>query len=199
MTAGIVLYVFSWSAFLIPHEIAGGGVSGLSAILSYATGTSVSYFYLGINAVLVSVGLMIIGNKFGFKTIYCILLAAVLFRVMPYFTWVSQIEEKLLNALIGGTLSGIGIGMIFLQGGSTGGTDIIAIIVSKYRETSPGRGFFFTDMVIIASITLLPGKTVEDMIYGYVVMVSFSYVHRYGTYRNKQSVQILFFPQGIPI
>lgn len=193
MTFGLVIFVFSWTAFLIPHQIAGGGVSGLAAILSYATGFSVSYFYLGINAILVAIGLMVIGKGFGFKTIYCIAAATVLFRVLPYIPWVSTIDEKLLNALIGGTLSGIGIGIIFLQGGSTGGTDIVALIVSKYRETSPGRVFFFTDLVIIGSIILLPGKELQDVIYGYIVMVSFSYVIDMVLTGNKQSVQILVF------
>ncbi len=193
MTFGLLIFVFSWTAFLIPHQIAGGGVSGLSAILSYATGISVSYFYLGINSVLVLIGILIIGKGFGFKTIYCILVATVLFRVLPLIPWVSTIDEKMLNALIGGTLSGIGIGIIFLQGGSTGGTDIVALIVAKYRETSPGRVFFFTDLVIIGSIILLPGKVLQDVIYGYIVMVSFSYVIDMVLTGNKQSVQILVF------
>lgn len=193
MTFGLLVFVFSWTAFLIPHQIAGGGVSGLSAILSYATGFSVSYFYLGINIVLVIIGILIIGKGFGFKTIYCILVATVLFRVLPLIPWVSTIDEKMLNALIGGTLSGIGIGIIFLQGGSTGGTDIVALIVAKYRETSPGRVFFFTDLVIIGSIILLPGKVLQDVIYGYIVMVSFSYVIDMVLTGNKQSVQILIF------
>ena len=193
MNVGLLIFVFSWTAFLIPHQIAGGGVSGLAAILSYATGISVSYYYLGINAILIAIGVAIIGKGFGFKTIYCILAATVLFRVMPLIPWVSTIDEKLLNALIGGTLSGIGIGIIFLQGGSTGGTDIIALVVAKYRETSPGRVFFFSDLIIIGSIILLPGKVLQDVIYGYIVMVSFSYVIDMVLTGNKQSVQILVF------
>ena len=68
--------------------------------------------------------------------------------------------------MLGGTLSALGIAAIFMQGGSTGGTDIIALIVAKYRETSPGRVFLYCDLMIIGSIYLLPGKSLQDVIYG---------------------------------
>lgn len=195
MIFGLFIFVFSWTAFLIPHQISGGGISGLSAVLSYATNLPVSLFYLSINACLVVIGTLILGKGFGFKTIFCILTAALMFELLPLIPWISDINDKLLNALIGGTLSGIGIGMIFLQGGSTGGTDILAIIISKYRETSPGRVFLLADLLIIGSIILLPQKRLEDVIYGYVVMVSFTYIIDTILTGNRQSVQILIFSQ----
>ncbi len=193
MTIGLLIFVFSWTAFLIPHQIAGGGVSGLASVLYYATAVPVSYYYVAINVVLLVIGVIIMGKGFGFKTIYCITVAALMFEFLPLIPWVSDIPEKLINALIGGTMSGIGIAIIFLQGGSTGGTDIIAIIISKYRETSPGRVFLFCDLVIIGSVILLPGKQLQDVIYGYIEMVSFSYVIDMILTGNKQSVQILVF------
>ena len=193
MTIGLIIFAFSWTAFLIPHQIAGGGLSGLASVVYYATSIPVSYTYLTINALLLLVGMMVMGKGFGFKTIYCILMAAILFEFLPLIPWVSDIEEKLINALIGGTMSGIGIAIIFMQGGSTGGTDIIAIIISKYRETSPGRVFIFCDLIIIGSVILLPGKELQDVVYGYIEMVSFSYVVDMILTGNKQSVQILVF------
>jgi len=193
MTIGLFIFVFSWTAFLIPMEIAGGGVSGLASVIQYATGVEVFYSYLIINAFLLGIGFLILGNGFGFKTIYCILVAAAFFKFLPLIPWVSDIEDKLINSVIGGTMSGIGIGIIFLQGGSTGGTDIIALIISKYRETSPGRVFLFCDLVIIGSVIFIPGKSLSDVIYGYIEMVSFSYVIDLILTGNKQSVQILIF------
>ncbi len=193
MTFGLFLYVFSWTAFLIPHEIAGGGVSGVASVIKYATGFEVSYTFLIINAILLCIGFLILGNVFGFKTIYCILLASVLFKVLPFIPWVSDIDDKLINAVIGGTISGVGIGIIFLQGGSSGGTDIIALIIAKFKDLSPGRVFLYCDLVIVGSIILIPGKTLEDIIYGYIVMVSFSYVVDMVLTGDKQSVQILIF------
>lgn len=193
MTIGLFVFVFSWTAFLIPHQIAGGGVSGLASVINYATGFEVAYSYIIINGILLLIGFLILGKAFGFKTIYCITLAALMFEFLPLIPWVSDIEDKLINALIGGTMSGIGIGMIFMQGGSTGGTDIIALIIAKYRETSPGRVFLYCDLIIIGSVYFIPGKELSDVIYGYIEMVSFSYVIDMILTGNKQSVQVMVF------
>lgn len=193
MTIGLFIFVFSWTAFLIPHEIAGGGVSGLASVINYATGFTVSYSYVIINVVLLSIGFLILGKAFGFKTIFCITVATLMFEFLPLIPWVSDIEDKLINSLIGGTMSGIGIGIIFLQGGSTGGTDIVALIIAKYREMSPGRVFIICDLVIIGSVFFIPGKSLEDVIYGYIEMVSFSYVIDMILTGNKQSLQLLIF------
>lgn len=193
MTIGLFIFVFSWTSFLIPLEIAGGGVSGLASVINYATGFKVAYSYFMINGVLLLIGFLILGKAFGFKTIYCIIVAALMFEFLPLIPWVSDIEDKLINALIGGTMSGIGIGIIFLQGGSTGGTDIIALIIAKYRETSPGRVFLFCDLFIVGSVYLIPGKELSDVIYGYIQMASFSYVIDMILTGNSQSVQVLVF------
>lgn len=193
MTIGLFIFVFSWTAFLIPNEIAGGGVSGLASVINYSTGFKVAYSYIIINGILILIGFLILGKAFGFKTFYCIIIAALMFEFLPLIPWISDIEDKLINALIGGTMSGIGIGMIFMQGGSTGGTDIIAIIIAKYRETSPGRVFLYCDLFIVGSIYFIPGKELSDVIYGYIVMVSFSYVIDMILTGNSQSVQVLVF------
>ncbi|MFA6713150.1 MAG: YitT family protein [Bacteroidales bacterium] len=193
MTIGMFLYCFSWTAFLIPKGIAGGGVTGLATIVYYASGIQVYYTYFGINLVLLVLGSLILGRGFGFKTIYCIVLATLLLKLLPMIPWVSDIPDKLINSVLGGTLSGVGISMIFMNGGSSGGTDIIAIIIAKYKETSPGRVFLFCDLIIIGSIIFLPGKGLQDVIYGYIQMVSFSYILDMILTGNKQSVQILVF------
>ncbi|GAB1473029.1 YitT family protein [Bacteroidota bacterium] len=193
MTIGLFVYVFSWTAFLIPEQIAGGGVSGLASVINYSSGFPVAYSYLIINAILLTIGFLILGRAFGLKTIYCILVTTLMFEFLPLIPWVTDIEDKLINAVLGGTLSGIGIGMIFMQGGSTGGTDIIALIIGKYRETTPGRVFLYCDLIIIGSVFFIPGKALSDVIYGYIVMVSFSYVIDAILTGNKQSVQAMIF------
>lgn len=196
ITIGIFLYCFSWEAFLIPKGIAGGGVTGVASIIYYATGFPISYSYLIINFCLIAVGSFVLGKGFGFKTIYSILLASFMFRIMPDYTWItelSDIPDKFINALLGGSISALGIAAIFMQGGSTGGTDIIALIVARYRETSPGRVFLYCDLLIIGSIYFLPDKGLQDIIYGYIQMVSFSYMIDLVLTGSKQSVQILIF------
>lgn len=196
ITIGIFLYCFSWEAFLIPKGIAGGGVTGVASIIYYATGFPISYSYLIINFCLIAMGSFVLGKGFGFKTIYSILLASFMFRVMPDYAWItelSDIPDKFINALLGGSISALGIAAIFMQGGSTGGTDIIALIVARYRETSPGRVFLYCDLLIIGSIYFLPDKGLQDIIYGYIQMVSFSYMIDLVLTGSKQSVQILIF------
>lgn len=198
LTVGVFLYAFSWIAFIIPKGIAGGGVTGISSIIYYATNEliPISLSYLVINVVLLAVGTMIMGKGFGFKTIYCILCASLMFEVLPQFEWIttlSDIPDKFINAIIGGGLSAFGIAAIFMQGGSTGGTDIIAIIVSKYTDNSPGKIFMYCDLLIIGSIFVLPGKGLQDIVYGYIVMVSFTYLLDQLLTGSKQSVQIIIF------
>ena len=198
LTIGVFLYAFSWIAFIIPKGIAGGGVTGISSIIYYATDglLPISLSYLVINVALITVGSIILGKGFGFKTIYCILCASLMFEVLPQFEWIttlSDIPDKFINAIIGGALSAFGIAAIFMQGGSTGGTDIIAIVLSKYRDSSPGKIFMYCDLIIIGSILVLPGKGLQDVVYGYIVMVSFTYLLDQLLTGAKQSVQIIIF------
>lgn len=196
ISLGVILYCFSWVAFLIPHGVAGGGVTGIASIIYYAAGFEISYSYLIINVGLLIAGTIILGNAFGLKTIYAIFLASAMFRILPEFQWItefSDIPDTFINAILGGSLTAIGICWIFGQGGSTGGTDIIALIVSKYREISLGKVFLYCDLLIVGSIYFLPERGLQDVIYGYIQMVSFSYLLDVLITGSKQSVQILIF------
>ena len=191
MAFALALYVFSWTAFLIPNQITAGGVTGLSTILNYAFGLPVSVTYLVLNVVLLVAGTIIMGKGFGFKTIFCVLVSTVYFEFFPYIPWVSNIEDNLINSIIGGAMSGAGISIVFTQGGSTGGIDIIALVLNKFMEVQPGRVFMIADFLIISSILLLPDKSIQDVVYGYVVTVAFSYTIDQMLTGSKQSVQML--------
>ena len=191
MAFALALYVFSWTAFLIPNQITAGGVTGLSTILNYAFGLPVSLTYLVLNVVLLVAGTIIMGKGFGFKTIFCVLVSTVYFEFFPYIPWVSNIEDNLINSIIGGAMSGAGISIVFTQGGSTGGIDIIALVLNKFMEVQPGRVFMIADFLIISSILLLPDKSIQDVVYGYVVTVAFSYTIDQMLTGSKQSVQML--------
>ncbi len=196
ITLGLVVFAFAWEAFMIPKGISGGGVPGIASIVYFASGIPVSATYLVINVILIVVGTIILGKGFGFKTIYSILFTSLMFQIMPDIDWIanfSDIPDKFLNAIIGGSISAIGIAVIFMQGGSTGGTDIVALVMSKYREISPGRVFLYCDLFIVGSIYMLPDKGLQDVVYGYLYMVSFSYMVDVMLTGSKQSVQILVF------
>lgn len=191
MAFALALYVFSWTAFLIPNEITAGGVTGISTILNYALGWHISYTYLVINVVLLVAGTIILGKGFGFKTIFCVAVSTIYFEFFPMIPWVSEIDDNLINSIIGGAMSGVGIAMVFTQGGSTGGIDIIALVINKFKEVSPGTVFMVSDCLIISSVLLLPDKSLQDIVYGYVVTVAFSYTVDQLLTGSKQSVQML--------
>lgn len=190
MTLALAIYVFGWVAFIIPFGFPGGGVAGFASILFYGFNIPISYSYFLMNAVLLVIGFAVLGKGFGVKTIYCIIITSLLFEYLPMIPWRSDIEDKLINAIIGGVFSGIGIGIVFMQGGSTGGTDVIALIINKYREVSPGKVFLVLDSLIITSILLLPDKGLQDVIYGYIEIVAFTYTIDLLLTGTQQSVRI---------
>ena len=164
VTLGILIYVTGWALFLIPNNLVGGGVSGISSIIQYATGGKIQmgYTYFVLNAILLAAAVVVIGMGFGAKTIYAIILASLGLRFLPGLIPTEIVQSlalqngKLMSVLCGGLMSGIGIGMSISNGGSTGGTDIIALIYTKFRNVSPGKVILYIDFIIILSSLFIP-------------------------------------------
>ena len=194
MTVGSVIFCMAWTSFLIPNGLSSGGLTGFCTIIQYGTGLPVGISYPVLNFLLLLLGFLVLGKGFGFKTIYVIILTSVLFDALPMFPQlVVLMDEKLLVALVGAVMESVGIGLVLLRGGSTGGTDIIAMIINKFSPVSPGRVYLITDIFIILSILLVPGKGIVDVIYAYVVMLGFSFGVDLVLMGNKSTVQILVF------
>lgn len=194
MTVGSVIFCMAWTSFLIPNGLASGGLTGFCTIIQYGTGLPVGISYPVLNFLLLLLGFFVLGKGFGVKTIYVIILTSVLFDALPMFPQlVVMMDEKLLVALVGAVMESVGIGLVLLRGGSTGGTDIIAMIINKFWPVSPGRVYLITDVFIILSILLVPGKGIVDVIYAYVVMLGFSFGVDLVLMGNKSTVQILVF------
>jgi uncharacterized membrane-anchored protein YitT (DUF2179 family) len=202
MTLGTLIFVMAWTSFLQPNNLASGGLTGLTTILDYATQGRIpmDVTYALLNIVLLVAGFLFLGKTFGFKTIYVIALSSVLFWILPeYFPNLEVVDpelDKIMVVLIGGAMESIGIGMILLRGGSTGGTDIVAMILNKYWPISPGKVYLYSDIFIVSSLLLVPaeqGGGLVNMIYAYVVMLVFSFGVYYVLLGNKSSVQLLVF------
>ncbi len=195
MTVGSLIFCMAWTSFLIPNGLASGGLTGLCTIVQYGTGIPVGLTYPLLNFILLVVGFFSLGKGFGIKTIYVLVLTSVLFEVLPMFPVleVTDFPDKLLVAIVGAAMESVGIGLIMLRGGSTGGTDIIAMIINKYWPVSIGKVYLFTDIFIITSLLIVPDKGIVDMIYAYVVMLGFSFGIDFVLLGNKSSVQILVF------
>lgn len=195
ITLGTLIYVMAWTSFLIPNGMASGGLTGLCTIIQYGTGMPVAWTFPIINVLLLVMGFLVMGNAFGIKTIYVIGLSSLLFKVLPEFSALEVIMENqgLTVALVGGSLEALGIGLVLLRGGSTGGTDIVAMMINKYWPVSPGRVYLISDIFIILSVLLVPDKGVVDVIYAYFVMLVFSFGVDFVVLGNKSSVQLLVF------
>jgi len=209
ITLGLILYCSGICVFLVPNNLVSGGVSGISAIVYYATKghMSMGLTYLLINSVLLVLAIKILGFGFGTKTIYGIAVASLLLDVLPRFIPDAFIQEfvlqngKLICIILGGCFSGIGIGISMSQGGSTGGTDIIALIINKFKNVSPGKVILAIDVAVIASTLIMPSYAsdgslipfsgrIATMAYGFILITVNSYVLDLYLAGSKQSVQI---------
>ena len=201
ITLGIMIYTFGWAAVMLPAKIVGGGVSGISSVLYYALGIHIpiGVMNLVINAVLVLIGFKVLGSKFGANTIYGIVMSSLCFILWQQVLHVETLFDVsqfggFMCAIIGGALCGGGIGMTFAMGGNSGGTDIIALILSKFYNISPGKVIMYLDIFIIGSSFFVSHK-LENVVFGYIVMVTMTYVLDMVLDGNKQSYQILVFSQ----
>ena len=199
ITVGILVYTFAWSAFMLPAKIVGGGVSGISSVLNIAAGIPLPIGVLNfiINGILLAVGFKVLGSKFGANTIYGIVMSSLCFILWQQVLHVENLFDvaqfgSFMCAIIGGALCGGGIGLTFAMGGNSGGTDIIALIVSKYHNISPGKVIMYLDIVIIGCSWFVSHK-VENVIFGYIVMVTMTYVLDLVLDGNKQSYQVMVF------
>lgn len=201
---GCFLYVVAWTSFMIPNGIASGGLTGACTIIEMATGGKipVGWSFPAFNAILILLATLILGKGFGFRTIFAILVSTFLFDFMPRFEALTSLpghafylSEKFLVPIIGGLMEAVGIGLILIKGGSTGGTDIFALLINRFWPVSPGTVYLYCDVFIIASVLLIPGKTFEDMMYGYIAMITFSLAVDYVLLGRKSSVQVLIFSE----
>ena len=209
ITAGVLCYALAWILFLIPNNLVGGGVTGVASIVQYATGgvIKVSYSYFVINVILLVIGMSSLGKGFGAKTVYGVLVASLALNfgasLIPQeiIRSLSLENGKLMCVIMGGMLSGFGIGLAMSQGGSTGGTDIVALVLNKRRGISPGRMILWLDIAIIASSILVPSYRPDGtlmpfvdkimvVVYGYLLTAVVSITIDSTIAGSKQSVQL---------
>jgi len=207
IAVGILLYALGWQIFMIPNGIVGGGVTGISSIAKYVFGIPISYTYFILNFILLLIGVKVLGKGFGFKTVYAALLATLFFYILPMIlpedgTIVKMFAKDnglLLSVICAGALAGFGIGITFGQGGSSGGTDIIALSVSKKYNISPGKMTLYMDIIIIGCSIFIPnpdltwGQKLANVMYGYIMDAVFTSALDLYLSGMKQSMQIFIF------
>ena len=215
ITLGVTLYALGWAVFLTPNHMIGGGVTGFASIIQYAFGINISITYFVLNIVLLIVGTKVLGTGFGFKTIFAIIMTSVMLEVTKELIPVDFVTEfskdsKIVCTVLGGIMAGVGIGMSMSQGGSTGGTDIIALVWCKFRPASPGRVILIVDIIIILSSLLFPSYSDEAatqlipfneklaiVVYGLMQVTVCGYTIDLYISGSKQSVQVFIFTKKV--
>lgn len=214
VTLGVISYALGWTIFLLPNNLIGGGVSGFASILYYATGLPMGVTYFVLNVLLLIIGTKILGTGFGGKTIYAIVMTSVMLSIMPKIIPSDFIHEfalsngKLICTFLGGIIAGFGIGLSISQGGSTGGTDIIALVWCRFYPASPGRVILVIDVAIILSSLLFPSYTeagtllpftdkLAVVVYGLIQVTVCGYAIDLYLSGSKQSVQAFIFTKKV--
>ena len=193
ITIGLVIYAFGWTAFILSNQIVTGGVTGVCALIFFSTGLPVSVSYISINLVLLVIAFKVQGAKYLIKTVFGgIGLSLFLSLFQTIFTEPILKGEPAMAIVIGGILCGAGLGLIFSANGSSGGTDIIATIVNKYKNISIGRALIFCDFLIIGSSYFL-FHSVDKIVFSFVEMLVCNYVLDMVLNGNRQSVQFFIF------
>ena len=187
---GMVMYAIGWNVFLLPNDLPSGAVPGIASIVYWATGFPVQYTYLGINFCLLLLSLKVLGGKFSVKTIFAVFTLSSTLPLIAMLTGGESIisDQPFMACVLGASFCGGGIGIAFSANGSTGGTDIIAAVINKYRDITLGRVILICDMIIITSSYLVLHDW-EKVVYGYVVLFISSFVLDQVVNSARQSVQ----------
>lgn len=197
---GILCYAFGWAIFLLPYQITLGGTAGVASLIFYSTGFPIQITYFLINAILLLFTYKILGKRFVLRTIFGVL-------VMTFATWLAQRyfvnpdgsalqilgpNEGFMATIVGALMCGFGLGIVFINNGSTGGTDIIATVINKYRDISLGRVILFFDCIIV-SLSYFVSHDWKVVLMGFITLFVITNVLDMVVNSARQSVQFFIF------
>ena len=204
ITIGVAIYAFAWTGIINPANGMGGGATGFARLICELTGgidgggipIGVTFFVF--NAVFLIICVLLLGAKFGIKTIYAIFMTSVLMTlfegILPREGLFPELaQDPMLSSILGGVVMGIGVASCLLMGGSTGGSDLIAMIVTHYKNLSYSQVVVFVDIFIIGASYFVFGGNIMITIYGAITTAVFGYATDVVLSGNKQSLQIFVF------
>ena len=191
---GLTIFAFGWTAFMIPNHITGGGVNGIATLIFFSTGFPVGITSLLLNGVLLFFAWRILGKRFTVNAAICVVMVSILLSVgQILFTKPIVHGDLFMSAIIGSALAAVGAGIAINFGGNTGGTDILTLIVLKYRNLSYGRITLYTNVGVIFTLLFVPGGSVEALVYSCVGMFAYIYVSDLVIDGYRQSFQYFVF------
>lgn len=216
ITFGLFLYALGFKCFIVPNEITCGGTTGLGAVILYATGWwKIEYTFFLCNALLLCLAFYHLTLRFCLKTMFSVVMLTLLLAGMEegmrmwYYCNPELfpagfnatlrlpilVDNVFMSSIVGASIMGMGMGLVFLRNGSTGGTDVIAAVINKYKDLSLGTVILFSDLVIISSSMSLPNGNFEKLLYGCITLLITTLMVDYVVNSGQQSVQFLIFSE----
>lgn len=189
----IFLYAFGFSAFILPEKVVIGGVTGIGTLAYFLTGKvyMLGLTQYGINLLLLGFAWRIVGKHFVFKTIFGATVISLALSFIPeLFPEPVAPGQPFMSVCIGAIIVGIALGLVFTHNGSTGGTDIVAAMVSKKTNVTVGRTMLYVDFCIISSSYLI-SHNITTVLYGFVVLMIISVMVDFIINSNRQAVQFI--------
>ncbi|MBQ3907645.1 MAG: YitT family protein [Bacteroidaceae bacterium] len=197
---GMAIYALGWAAFLLPYHITTGGMVGMFAILYYVTGFPISMAVLIANVLLLAVAYKPLGWQFVLKSAYAVLALSTFLSLGQQMMTGDDGQliqlmgegQDSMACVLGAILNGVGVGTVLLSGGSTGGWDIVATLVNKYRNISLGRVMLYLDLLVIASCLPIFHDW-RMVVFGYVTLAIYTYVVDLLINSTRQDTQFIIF------
>ena len=189
----MIMGVIGLNLFLVPNEITMGGTMGVAEIVYWGTGIQTQYTYFAINAALLIAALKVLGWRFCVKTVYAVVVFTVASSVFQWLGFANVhllADQKFMACIVGGVFMGTSVGLGLSAGGSTGGSDVVAAMIHKYRDVSLGHIILFCDLTIITSSYVVLHDW-EKVLYGYVLLFIVSFCVDYVVNSLRRSVQFL--------
>jgi len=190
---GIFCYAFGFSAFILPEKVVIGGLAGLGSLIYFQFGVPVAISQYVLNLLLLAMAYKVVGRQFVIRTIFGATMISLFIGILQPWLPTPLVEQQpFMNVIIGGALCGVGIGIVFVHNGSTGGTDIVAAMVSKHSNVSIGRMMIYCDFLIISSSYLIFHQ-IDKIVYGLIILFLVSQLADMIINTNRQAVQFTIF------
>ena len=189
IVVGLALYAFGFTAFILPETVVSGGLAGVSSLVYFKFGIPVAITNYSLNVLLLLMAFRVVGRTFVIRTVFGFSVISLFFGIMqPLFPQPFVNNQPFMNIILGSIMCGLGVGLAFIHNGSTGGTDIVAAMVSKKTNVTIGRMILYTDVFIISSSYLL-FHSIDKIVYGFVILLVVAFVCDYVINTNRQAVQ----------
>lgn len=203
---GLAMYSFAFSAFILPHKVVIGGMAGLGSVVYFLSlrlhemgyfpfAIPVAVTMYAVNFLLLVIAFRIVDRQFTIRTLFGMTALSILIGIMQPLCADLNImpDEKAVSIILGAGIMGAGLGLVFIHNGSSGGTDIVAAMVSKRSNVTIGRTMMACDFCIVGSAYFVLHYPLSEIVFGMMTTVLVGYMCDLVIDSNRQAVQFMIF------